>query len=406
MVLSQVPRHSRRDFTVKVGASACGILGALNSPDAVPCEIIDFSPPPLAAAKPSANDDSFKLLSMLASEIQNTHGQAIDFTPDGNAQNVQRVGANYLEKISESDQVDLRGKERLLLIESMRRSLAEAQDAELFDAGEDGFGDGSLAASSSDIENNWMAGSSSELGSIGLESSSQLPDSRRMHLRVEVLSCGKRIETFDNGSVICKDELGRVTEIFSCYGDSLYFAYGECGELFSFKRTNKSGQIHSTGQKGRNSVTVRDDEGRVKAIGQCMSVDPWGCFYLHSKDGQYFCLDLVGGIHSERRRLFNADGNVEYITSAFAHDGFRMATLYASANHAKALAESVFRSATYRFYGRDGTAVEFVSDDHLRESRPSRTSPPGSFPVNAKWIHARQAHTAWESVKEYLSRVS
>jgi hypothetical protein len=396
MVLNQVPRHSRRDFTVKVNASACGILGALNAPEAQECEIIDFSPPPLTSSLRSGGDDGARLLAMLATEIQSTHGQQFDFSPAADDISVQRAGANYLANIADSEVVDLHGAERLALIESMRRRLNEAQDDEvnfedggeiLFSEQANSAGDALYSCERESIDDNYLQ-----------------KVSKRMHLHVEVLSCGKRVETFDNGSIVCKDVLGRVTEIFSCFGDSFYFTYGEHGELFSFTRTSKSGKVHSRGERGPDSVTVRDAEGRVKAIGECMSVDPWGCFYLHSKDGQYFCLDLVGGIHSERRRLINSDGKVEYITSAFAHDGFRMATLYASASGSPS--RKPLRATTYRFYGRDGTAVEFASEDHLREYCPSRSLPPGSFPVNSTWIHARQAHTAWESVKEYLSRVS
>lgn len=398
MVLNQVPRHSRRDFTDKVNASACGILGTLNRPGAVECEIMDFSPPLIAAANRVQTEDSSKLLAMLATEIQATHGQALDFSPSSDDRTVQRAGASYLAGLSDSETLDLRGKERLALIESMRRRLMDGQDEDALtdDSGEILFRDFSPAQEPS-LEGNFEF--------LPVDSNHKQSASKRMHLHVEILSCGKRVETFDNGSVICKDALGRVTEIFSSFGDSFYFVYGECGELSSFTRTGAEGKVHSTGKKGKNSVTVRDADGRVKAIGECMSVDPWGCFYLHSKDGQYFCLDLVGGIHSERRRLITEDGKIEYITSAFAHDGFRMATLYASAA-AQLASKRQLRSTTYRFYGRDGTAVEFVSEDHLREYRPSRSLPPGSFPVNSMWIHARQAHTAWESVKEYLSRVS
>lgn len=397
MVLNPVPRHSRRDFTGKVNASACGILGALNGPGAQECEIIDFSPPPLAASSRPSADDGSKLLAMLATEIQSTHGEQFDFSPAADDISVQRAGANYLAKIADSDIVDLRGAERLALIESMRRRLLEAQEEESVyeDSGETLFHERANSADEAfksferePIDDNYLQKAS-----------------KRMHLHVEILSCGKRVETFDNGSIVCKNALGRVTEIFSSFGDSFYFTYGEQGELFSFTRTSKTGNVHSRGERGQDSVSVRDAEGRVKAIGESMSVDPCGCFYLHSKDGQYFCLDLVGGIHSERRRLINADGKVEYITSAFAHDGFRMATLYASAVSRNS-SRGPLRATTYRFYGRDGTAIEFVSEDHLRESRPSRSLPPGSFPVNSTWIHARQAHTAWESVKEYLSRVS
>lgn len=224
--------------------------------------------------------------------------------------------------------------------------------------------------------------------------------SYRINAHTESMSDGTRRQTFDNGSLVKKDALGRVLEIYSSFAECLFLTYDNAGELSSFIRTNARGSLHSTGNKGQHGVIVRDAAGRVKAVGEFMTVDPWGRFYLHTNQGQFFSVDLVHGVHCERRRIVNQDGRINFVTAVFAHDGFRMATVYARARQVEARC----RQVTYRFYGRDGTVVEFGSEDAFRHLNASRSMAPGSFPVNESWMRRRQAHTAWESVNEYLSR--
>jgi hypothetical protein len=226
--------------------------------------------------------------------------------------------------------------------------------------------------------------------------------SYRQNVHLKILPDGRRLETFQSGSSITKDALGRVIELQSQFGECLFFNYDGLGELISLSRTEANGSIHSTANRERRSVVVRDANGRVKAIGEYMSVDPWGRFYLHTRDDQYFCLDLVAGIHCERRRLVKPDGNIDYISAAFTHDGFRMATVYAKTRNPG----SAQRQISYRFYGRDGSVVHFRSEEEFKDLNPSRSMPPGSFSVHASWLRARQAQSAWESVKEYLSLVA
>lgn len=393
MVLSLVPRHKRREFTFKVGAAPCGILSSLYSSGILVED--EFDLPSMAVQRTNEYHDDGKLLSMLATQIQTEHAEDFDFSPSSDELSVQRAGAKILAKIAGgSSSANI---ETAALIENMRRRLAELDDFE-----ED--------AEQNDLDFSVDQQAVYPSGMVGSEPyRPDVSSPHRMHLHVEIMPAGNRIETFGNGSRICKDSLGRVMEIFSRFGDSLFFTYGECGEIATFTRVDAHGKVHSRGKKGQHSVTVRDAEGRVKAIGESMTVDPWGCFYLHTRDGQYFCVDLVGGIHSERRRLLTHEGKVEYITSAFSHDGFRMATLYASVPSGAPSVSPLggaLRLSVYRFYGRDGSAVEFPTDDHFRNLSPSRSLPPATFPVHSSWLTTRQAHTAWESVKEYLSRVS
>lgn len=222
------------------------------------------------------------------------------------------------------------------------------------------------------------------------------PAHSKLRVHIETLPDGRRIETFSNGSMLTKDALGRVVEVRSTYGDCLFLAYGAFGHLEEFARTDSRGFMHSSGRLEKHGVTVRDAEGRVRAAGESMTIDPRGGFYLHTLDGQYFALDLVTGTHSERRRIFQANGTVDFLTAIFAHDGFRMASMYAVSGG----------TIRYRFYGRDGTIIEFHCDDDVRDCRPSVACAPGTKPVHKTWLKRSQGRTAWQSVFDYLSRVS
>lgn len=224
----------------------------------------------------------------------------------------------------------------------------------------------------------------------------------RSHPTIEMSPDGGRMERFAAGSKVLKDVLGRVVEVQSRSGERLLLRYGVHGSLDCFERTDRGGRTHSQGRKDKHGVVVRDPEGRVRAAGESMSVDPRGCFYLHSVDGQYVSLDLVAGIHSERRKIPIASGN-RFVTSLFTYDGFRMATMFAPGRSTESGARN--ETVAFRFYGRDGTLIEFYSEDDLRELKPSRVTAPGARRLNSGGDR-RQASTAWDSVHEYLVRVS
>jgi hypothetical protein len=238
----------------------------------------------------------------------------------------------------------------------------------------------------------------------------------RWNPQVDVAADGHRCESFTSGSKILKDELGRVVEVRSQFGDCLYFKYGVLGNLEHFERTDAHGNRHSEGHKDKHGVVIRDYEGRVRAAGETMVVDPRGCFYVHTFDGQYISLDLVTGIHAERRKVKDTLAGTSFvITSLFTHDGFRMATVFSGMVPAAISrpGETVLlpqplclQELRFRFYGRDGTLIEFASEDDLRRLQPMRVSPPGLRKVSRTWQKKRQAGTAWDAVHDYLMRVS
>jgi len=226
----------------------------------------------------------------------------------------------------------------------------------------------------------------------------------RAEPRVEISPDGWRLEIFAAGSKIVKDVIGRVIEVRSHYGDCLFFRYGEHGNIECFERICANGSNHSAGKWDKHGVVVRDPEGRVRAAGESMSVDPRGCFYVHTFDGQFFSVDLVTGVHTERRKISDDWGGFRFVTSLFTHDGFRMATMFGASKHGTEYGAS--EAPRFRFYGRDGTLIEFASEDDLQRLRPERVSAPATRRLCRTWPHRRQAKTAWDAVHEYLVRVS
>ncbi|SRR5579875_714506 len=220
---------------------------------------------------------------------------------------------------------------------------------------------------------------------------------------VTVTPDGLRLESFENGAEIVKDALGRVLEVKSAAGEGIALHYDQSGNLERFQRSDSAGRPHSEGQRDRHGVLVRDPDGRVRACGELMTVDPHGCLSVHNHDGQLVSLDLVRELHIERRRVGGAHGGT--ITAVFARDGFRMTTHFHEVSPAGDGGPSIFSEdsrSPLRFYGRDGSLVEFASDEDLLAVRPSRVLPPGSLFVDLPWRAKRRARTAWEAVQEYL----
>lgn len=219
---------------------------------------------------------------------------------------------------------------------------------------------------------------------------------------------GSRRERFQNGSEMTKDALGRVVEVLTPYGSTLQVRYGEEGQPKSFVRLGLDGEPHSYGECDKHGVVVRDPEGRVRAAGESIAVDPKGCLSVRRFDGQFWTLDMVRGVHIERRRMTNRDGETHVLTALFAFDGFRMVTRFQqvapNANEAgDGTDSSIESSGCFRFYGRDGSVVQFDSEDDLIDLKPSRVWQPNSRPVQGDWKRYHQAGTAWESVQEYVT---
>lgn len=220
---------------------------------------------------------------------------------------------------------------------------------------------------------------------------------------------GNRKELYASGAAIVKDAVGRVCEVSAANGASITFTYDPEGHLNGFVRTNVSGKVHSTGGRDKHGVVVRDTDGRVRAQGESMSVDPRGCLSIRRFDGQFWCVDLVRGIHLERRILQDLDGQWNSLTALLTSDGFRMVTRFQKLADTT---ESYRRygdwlsseTSKFRFYGRDGSVIQFDSDEDLQSLRPSKIWPPGSRPIDEEWQGIRQAGTAWDSVHQYVSQ--
>jgi len=225
----------------------------------------------------------------------------------------------------------------------------------------------------------------------------------------QYLPAGRRLETLDNGAQIIKDSLGRVIEVRSPLGTVLRTRYDENGHLRLFVRTDKQGNIQSYGESDKQGVVVHDPEGRVRAAGESMAIDRVGRLSIVRKDGQFWSIDLARGFHLERRQMVDEDGRWTAITAVFAYDGFRMVTRFQSmdlrdyeeSEGGLPKAGSVVREEI-RLYGRDGSCVQFDSEEAIEDLRPSRVWPPASRAVDKKYRNRWQAGTAWQAVREYL----
>ena len=258
--------------------------------------------------------------------------------------------------------------------------------------------------------------------------SSGITASIKMRPRVEIKDSGNgrcTVETFPSGAKVVKDDIGRVQEIVSDRGICVVLGYDEKGHLSSFVRHHASGAVHSQGEVDGPGVLVRDGRGRVKAQGESMQVDARGCVSIAREDGQFWSIDLIRSVHTERRLLPDANGDWISMTALFCSDGFRMTTRFrkvhglesealnhsgrqsttATAKPANFVESDFSRaedSGTYRFYGRDGSIIDFNSDSELEQLKPKNVLPPGSKPVPAAHRGKRQAGTAWEALREYV----
>src|SRR5262249_12989602 len=150
-------------------------------------------------------------------------------------------------------------------------------------------------------------------------------------------------------------------------------------------------------------VTVRDPEGRVRAAGEAMAIDRVGRLSIIRRDGQFWSIDMARGLHVERRQLVDDDGRWQALTAVFGFDGFRMVTRFQGMMpQLDDIPDHVIAEERIRLYGRDGSAIEFESEDDIENLRPSRVWPPGSRKVDKLYRGSWQAGTAWQAVKEYV----
>jgi hypothetical protein len=137
-----------------------------------------------------------------------------------------------------------------------------------------------------------------------------------------------------------------------------------------------------------------------------MAVDPSGCVSVTRRDGQFWSLDLIRGVHIERRSVSDREGGNHLLTALFAADGFRMVTRFQHRSLENDNGQAWLASestGTFRFYGRDGSMVQFDSEDDLLELNPASVWDPGSRSVERSWRGVHQAGTAWASVQEYIT---
>jgi hypothetical protein len=242
-----------------------------------------------------------------------------------------------------------------------------------------------------------------------------LEAARRMVVGVKNLPLGRRIESHENGAILEKDELGRVTQIRAQSGEIISVYYGRDGAPEGFVRTDARGVLHSVAECDAQGVVLRDENGRVRAAGDSLSIDPLGRISICRSDGQYWSIDLARQMLSEKRRLADPTGQWTALTAVFAADGFRMMTLFQKLTPApgkstvrsqddanRIWSRAAVENGHFRFYGRDGSTIEFTSEEALASLVPAHVSSPGVRPIEPRWRARHQAGTAWQSVHEYV----
>jgi hypothetical protein len=242
-----------------------------------------------------------------------------------------------------------------------------------------------------------------------------LEAARRMVVGVKNLPLGRRIESHENGAMLEKDELGRVTQIRAQSGEIISVYYGRDCAPEGFVRTDARGVLHSVAECDAQGVVLRDENGRVRAAGDSLSIDPLGRISICRSDGQYWSIDLARQMLSEKRRLADQTGKWTALTAVFAADGFRMMTLFQKLTPApgkstvrsqddanRIWSRAAVESGHFRFYGRDGSTIEFTSEEALASLIPAHVSSPGVRPIEPRWHARHQAGTAWQSVHEYV----
>ena len=241
-----------------------------------------------------------------------------------------------------------------------------------------------------------------------------LAAAKRTVMGVKNLPLGRRIESHENGAVLEKDELGRVTQIRARCGEIISIYYGRDGAPEGFVRTDAKGVLHSVAECDAQGVVLRDENGRVRAAGESLSIDPLGRISISRSDGQYWSIDLARQMLSEKRRLSDAKGKWTALTAVFAADGFRMMTLFQKLSpnvgqqvrsHDEAnriWSSAAVETGNFRFYGRDGSTIEFDSEEALANFAPMNVSSPAVRPIEPRWQAKQQAGTAWQSVHEYV----
>jgi len=223
-------------------------------------------------------------------------------------------------------------------------------------------------------------------------------------------SCGEghRVESYENGARVMKDELGRVVEVSSHAHHQMFITYSKAGFLSAFCLLDAFGNVLLVGEHDQSSVIVKGAKGQIQAVGEYMSVGPNGCLTVHRLDGQFWSVDLVLNTFTERRFMVDRHKRTHCLTAIFSDDGFRMMTRFqALPSDGSGDAEHLNYQGnpaqiTLRFYGRDGSMIEFDSDENLESVKPSLVHPAAKQRLHGK----RNNRTAWDAVERYLEFAS
>ncbi len=236
-----------------------------------------------------------------------------------------------------------------------------------------------------------------------------LKNSQISRLSEDLLNCAPpqssfRYEDLADGGKLIKDPLGKVLYVRSKRGIALSYTYDPEGRLVYWMRTDGAGNVHTVGECNYGNpienkdrvVTVRDGSGVIRAQGHSANVAPDGTLTVRRLDGQYWSIDIIREIHVERRLIDRSDLKWNFVTALLADDGFRLSSKFQVHNESD--------MTKFRFYGRDGSVVQFNSEEALRTKNADNSFPAGSRDIdqNYQYRDGLKARTAWDAVYEYF----
>jgi hypothetical protein len=219
----------------------------------------------------------------------------------------------------------------------------------------------------------------------------------------------RQVQVYPYGARIKKNKLGQIVEISSPLGQQIAFEHSPQGVLKSFTRLFSSSKVHSVGALEQDRVVVKDGEGEVILVGESMTVSPSGCLIIRGSKEEFSCVDLMRGMYTERRYIRRRSGVLVSLTAVFAFDGFRMVTAFQSipdesdqSNKSSQYSQAVPENC-WRFYGRDGSMIEFDSYEKFKLRQPSYTRSAETKAITSTFQGRAQGHTAWDSVSANTS---
>ncbi|PWU03520.1 MAG: hypothetical protein C5B53_00385 [Candidatus Melainabacteria bacterium] len=234
---------------------------------------------------------------------------------------------------------------------------------------------------------------------VAIASSIRQPVKRTssQHLLFEPWSSERQLQVLERGAYIRRNSLEQIIEVCSSKGEKIGFGYSPDGSLRIFTRFSSSAEVQALGVWEADQVIVKDSSGSVILVGESMEISETGSLTIHQSERHVYRIDLIHELYTEKQEVEGRDGQLYCLKAIFALDGFRMSTCFESRPENRYDLEQA--QLLFRFYGRDGSFLEFDSEERLRTLEPLQSADQGTRTVKPNFIACLDGTTAWDSVK-------